>query len=138
MTFKLHEQLQKDCLELGNFELCRLLLMNDSRYPWFILVPQRADIHEVYQLTDVEQLQLNKESIHLTQSLAELFSADKMNTAALGNIVPQLHIHHVVRYKADSAWPAPIWGVGEAVKYSESEIKRLKMFGEEILTTFVA
>ncbi len=125
MTFKLHPQLKKDCINLGEFKLCSVLLMNDRRYPWFILVPQCSDTLEIFQLSESDQLQLRKESIYLTQKLSELFNADKMNTAALGNIVPQLHIHHVVRYKDDPAWPAPIWGIGEAIKYSTDELANL-------------
>ncbi len=134
--FVIHPQLQKDCIDLGSFDLCRLLLMNDSRYPWCILVPQRSDITEIFQLSNADQIQLNKESIYLSQKLAEEFSADKMNIAALGNVVPQLHIHHVVRYKNDHAWPAPIWGVGEAVKYGQAELDQVKTKGEKILISF--
>ncbi len=110
--------------------------MNDSRYPWCILVPQRSDMTEIFQLSEADQNQLNKESIYLSQKLAETFSADKMNIAALGNVVPQLHIHHVVRYKNDHTWPAPIWGVGEAVKYEQAELDQVKTKGEKILISF--
>ncbi len=136
MTFKIHHQLGNDCFDLGELELCRLLLMNDSRYPWFILVPQRSDITEIYQLSEPDQIQLNKENIYLSKKLAEEFSADKMNIAALGNVVPQLHIHHVVRYKNDHTWPAPIWGVGDAVKYSSDDLDLVKAKVEKILISF--
>lgn len=108
--FHLHPQLAQDGFELGSFPLCRLLLMNDSNYPWFILVPQRAGVQEIYQLAGADQQQLLRESSHLARVLAEAFSADKMNIAALGNVVPQLHVHHIVRYRSDAAWPAPVWG----------------------------
>lgn len=123
--FKLHRQLAQDCFDLGCFPLCRLLLMNDSNYPWFILVPQRTDIGEIYQLAEADQQQLLRESSHLAQVLAELLEADKMNIAALGNVVPQLHIHHIVRYRGDPAWPAPVWGRVEAEPYTDAGVALL-------------
>jgi diadenosine tetraphosphate (Ap4A) HIT family hydrolase len=126
MSFKLHPQLEKDCIVLGRFELCQLLLMNDSQFPWFILVPQRADIQEIYQLTPAEQITLIQESSDLAEKLATIFNADKLNIAAIGNIVSQLHVHHVVRYRSDKAWAAPIWGKFAAVPYTAQQLCELK------------
>ena len=106
----LHPQLLEDCLVLGSFPLCRLLLMKDANYPWFILVPDRDDLSEIHHLSKEDQLQLIRESAFLSEVLEETFRADKINIAALGNMVPQLHVHHVVRYKDDMAWPSPVWG----------------------------
>lgn len=131
--FELHLQLRKDCYVIGELNLCRFLLMNDCRYPWVILVPQRPAVTEIFQLTETDQLQLLKESSSLAEKLSEVFMPDKMNIAALGNIVPQLHIHHVVRYKHDHAWPAPVWGVGEAVKYEADALDEMKLKINEIL-----
>lgn len=122
MTFQLHPRLEQDCIAIGRFELCRLLMMNDSRYPWFILVPERADLQEIYQLSKVERELLTEESSYLAENLAALYKADKMNIAAIGNMVPQLHVHHIVRYRTDKAWPAPVWGKFAAVPYTESQI----------------
>ncbi len=122
--FQLHPRLQQDTVFIGSFELSQLLLMNDSLYPWFILVPQKADIGESYQLAPDERQQLQTESCLLAERLAKIYKADKMNVAALGNMVPQLHIHHVVRYKHDKAWPAPIWGAFDAVPYTEEAIEQ--------------
>ena len=119
--FQLHPQLQKDCFVLGKFELCQVLLMNDSQFPWFILVPQRDNIREIYELTDAEQIMLIRESSYLAKKLAEIFNADKLNVAAIGNIVPQLHLHHVVRYENDKAWATPVWGKFAAVPYTEQQ-----------------
>jgi len=140
--FELHPQLQQDCLEIGRFSLCRLLLMNESRYPWFILVPERVDVTEIYQLSEADQALLLSESSTLAQVLAEAFAGDKLNIASLGNLVPQLHVHHVVRYRNDPAWPAPVWGKFAPLAYDEAEISavvaRLKAnlihFGCDLIT----
>jgi diadenosine tetraphosphate (Ap4A) HIT family hydrolase len=125
MTFQLHPRLQQDTITIGQFNLSRLLLCNDNQYPWFILVPQRQGISEIYQLNLQDQQQLQEESSLLTEILADLFHADKMNLAAIGNIVPQLHIHHIVRYKNDIAWPATVWGKFDAVSYSKEQQQKI-------------
>lgn len=122
MTFQLHPRLEQDCIAIGRFELCRLLMMNDSQYPWFVLVPERADLREIYQLSLADRRLLTEESCFLAENLAILYQADKMNIAAIGNLVPQLHIHHIVRYKTDKSWPAPVWGKFDAVPYTEQQI----------------
>jgi diadenosine tetraphosphate (Ap4A) HIT family hydrolase len=134
MVFSLHPQLAKDCFVLGELSLCQVLLMNDARYPWFILVPKRADMSEIYQLTATDQQQLAMESSLIGKRVMDLFGGDKLNIATLGNIVPQLHIHHVVRYQADSAWPAPIWGRGEAVAYLPEELDAIREVTESLFT----
>jgi diadenosine tetraphosphate (Ap4A) HIT family hydrolase len=116
----MHPQLQHDCLPVGRFPLCHLLLMRDANYPWFILVPDRADITEIYQLEPADQIALIRESSALARTLVSRFRPDKLNIAALGNVVPQLHVHHVVRYRDDAAWPAPVWGRVPARAYSEA------------------
>lgn len=123
---EIHPQLLKDCLVLGRFSLCHLLLMQDANYPWFILVPDRDDISEIYQLPGADQQQLLQESSVLAEALMEIFQGDKMNIAALGNIVPQCHVHHVVRYETDIAWPAPVWGKYPAKAYTDEEIATIK------------
>ena len=120
--FQLHERLQQDCISIGRFDLCRLLMMNDSQFPWFILVPEKAGIQEIYQLSRTERHTLADESSYLAENLAILYQADKMNIAAIGNRVPKLHIHHIVRYQTDKAWPAPIWGTFAAVPYTDRQI----------------
>ncbi len=119
---KLHPQLEKDCITLGEFSLCTLLLLNDSNYPWFILLPQREDITEIYKLDWIDQQQLLKESTFFCQCLEDLFQPDKLNIAALGNVVPQLHVHHIARFKTDACWPAPVWGAVEPIAYSPEQI----------------
>ncbi|MEC4749527.1 HIT domain-containing protein [Methylomicrobium sp. Wu6] len=121
-AFTLHPRLSEDCITLGRFGLCRLLLMNDSHYPWFILVPEKSDLTEIYQLSKLDRMRITEESSFLTENLADLYRADKMNIAAIGNLVPQLHIHHIVRYKNDAAWPAPVWGRFDRTPYTEDRI----------------
>ncbi|PCI44800.1 MAG: diadenosine tetraphosphate hydrolase [Proteobacteria bacterium] len=118
----LHKQLEKDCIVLGKLNLCAVLLMPDANYPWLILVPQRENISEIYELSDADQQQLIRESSQVSRLLVELFDADKINVAALGNMVPQLHVHHVARYKTDAAWPAPVWGAVKAKEYSDKAL----------------
>jgi diadenosine tetraphosphate (Ap4A) HIT family hydrolase len=110
--------LQQDTLLIGDFPLCRLLLSNDSNYPWFILVPRRADIREIFELEPQDQLQLWRETTLLSQILNTLFAADKLNVAALGNVVSQLHMHVIVRKRDDIAWPSPVWGKHSAQPYT--------------------
>lgn len=136
MSFQLHPRLQQDCIVIGSFELSLLLLMNDNHYPWFILVPQRADIKEIYQLRETEQQLLQAESCRLAQTLATVYQADKMNIAAIGNLVPQLHLHHVVRYQNDAAWPAPIWGKFAAVPYTDAQIAEHKQLVQTALNLY--
>lgn len=124
MSFLLHPQLQKDGIVLGKFELCRVILMNDAQFPWFILVPEIDGISEVFQLDKLQRHLLCDESSYLAEKLFNFYQADKLNIAAIGNLVPQLHLHHVVRYRGDKAWPAPIWGKFQAVPYSEDELAR--------------
>lgn len=124
--FSLHPRLLADCIELGDLPLCKLLLMNDSQYPWFILVPRKSEVTEVYELSQADQQQLSKESATLAKRLMKHYKGDKMNIAALGNVVPQLHIHHVVRFKFDPSWPDPVWGKHKAVPYHIDKIDKIK------------
>jgi len=129
---EIHPILKKDCQLVGHFDLCHLLLMNDASYPWLILVPDRDDMTEIYQLSEQDQVQLLRESSCVSRMLNAIFSADKINIAALGNVVPQLHIHHIARYRDDLAWPKPIWGYAMAVPYDAESLRETvdKLRGE--------
>lgn len=131
--FELHPQLAKDTAPIGRFELCQLLLMNDSQYPWFILVPERENTREIHQLADADRTQLWDESALLSRALTDCLKPHKLNIAALGNQVPQLHVHHIVRYTHDAAWPAPVWGKLPAKPYYSAEINKLKKLLANIL-----
>lgn len=102
--------------------MCRLLLLRDANYPWLILVPDREGITEIHHLSEQDQQQLMRESSMLASVLEDQFQPDKLNIAALGNVVPQLHIHHIVRYRDDPAWPAPVWGRLPAEPYTEADL----------------
>lgn len=119
--FTLNPHLQQDCFHVLDLPLCKLLLMNDQNYPWFILVPMQNGLNEICQLSELDQHQLLKESSWVSEFLLQYFKADKLNVAALGNVVSQLHIHHIARFKSDPVWPAPVWGKLESKPYSSSE-----------------
>ena len=117
--FVLHPRLAEDTLTAAELQLSRLLLMNDARYPWFILAPRVADIREIHQLPKEDRLVLWEESLELSRAMERLWRPDKLNVAAIGNLVPQLHLHHVARYTHDETWPRPVWGIGEARPYDK-------------------
>ncbi len=131
--FELHTQLAKDCVLLGDLSLCRVLLMNDASYPWLVLVPQREGIAELFQLPRIDQQQLLDECSAVAGALAGHFCADKMNIAALGNIVPQLHLHVIVRYRGDVAWPRPVWGAMPTQHYNDELLAQRLMELEALL-----
>lgn len=120
----LHPQLQKECFLLGEMELSLVLLLNDSRYPWVILVPQRPELRELIDLNHEDQLQLLEESNRVQQALLELFTPEKLNVGALGNLVPQLHLHHIARFSDDPAWPGPVWGHSPPHPYSDIQLEQ--------------
>ena len=123
--FTLHPQLAKDTFKIGDLPLSTVLLCNDANYPWVILVPRQNGICEAFELKDTEQKQLMVESNGIAKLMSQHFDADKMNVAALGNQVPQLHVHHIVRYQNDDAWPGPIWGAVPNKPYSEERKEAL-------------
>ena len=120
VPFELDPRLAADTVLVGETPLSQVLLMNDARYPWLILVPRRADITEPFELSEADQARLWQESMQLGQAMKAHFAAYKLNIAALGNQVAQLHVHHIARFHTDDAWPAPVWGVGSAVPYSDA------------------
>lgn len=129
--FRLDERLAADTLPVGELPLCRVLLMNDARFPWLILVPRRAGLSELIELTDADRAQATAEMDKAARMLKDLTGCDKLNVAALGNMVRQLHIHVLARFEGDPAWPAPVWGKGPAEPYAadaaELVVARLRM-----------
>lgn len=120
VMFDLHPRLAADTVRLGRLRLSQLLLMNDATYPWFILVPEREGAREIFELAEADRLALIEEIALVSRAVSQAFRPDKLNLAALGNLVPQLHIHVVARFRSDPAWPAPIWGRTEACPYTDA------------------
>ncbi len=120
--FTLHEQLKSGTYTVTRLALCRVLLLNDSSVPWLILVPEVPGISEIHELSILDRTVLMEEINRASLALQELYAPDKLNIGALGNIVPQLHIHIIGRYKSDHAWPGPIWGSGSGKPYDVNEV----------------
>ncbi|MDX9874473.1 MAG: HIT domain-containing protein [Spongiibacteraceae bacterium] len=133
--FVLHSQLAKDCTVIGDLSLCRVLLMNDARFPWLILVPQREEITEVFELSALDQRLLWEEVSAVAAALAGHTRAHKMNIATLGNVVPQLHVHVIARRHQDAAWPAPVWGAGAPEPYDEAALTTVVEALTDLLVT---
>mgnify|MGYP000105365611 CR=1 FL=1 len=121
-SFVLDARLEADTLLVAQWPLCHVRLMNDAQYPWVILVPNVQGVCERYELSAAQRRQLDLESVFLSRTLMAVFNGEKLNVAALGNVVSQLHIHHVVRFEGDPTWPAPVWGALPAQAMSESLI----------------
>jgi diadenosine tetraphosphate (Ap4A) HIT family hydrolase len=118
LAFSIHPQLAQDTMPVGDLALARVLLMNDANYPWLILVPRRTGAVEIVDLTDDDQVQLAREIALASRALRAVTPCDKLNVAAIGNVVPQLHVHVVARRRADAAWPKPVWGAAPAIAYA--------------------
>jgi diadenosine tetraphosphate (Ap4A) HIT family hydrolase len=124
MTWTLHPQLEGDAASLGDLPLSRALVMNDANYPWLILVPRKADVTEIIDLDEPEQAQLMTEVTRVARALREVTACHKLNIAALGNAVPQLHVHIIARFRHDPAWPKPAWGVAPPRPYFGDELDK--------------
>lgn len=125
MQFELHPDLKRDGIIVGHFDLCLVLLINDAAYPWFALVPQRPEIKDAIDLSEVDYRLLSDESRDFALAIKAIFCGEKLNIAALGNMTPQLHVHHIVRFSSDPAWPKPVWGFQPLTPYQPDEIKSI-------------
>ena len=123
--FHLDERIVRDSDLLTKIGLCELRLMKDGRWPWLMLVPQRADVSEVFDLTPLDQTMLTFETTLVAEALKKVTGATKINVAAIGNIVRQLHVHVIARSEGDANWPGPVWGFGTAEPRSTEETKAL-------------
>ena len=121
MSFAIDPRLAADTHAIGALPFSELLLMDDARFPWVILVPRIAGARELIDLDEGDQRLLLGEIDRVARALESLLHPDKLNIAALGNVVPQLHVHIIARFAADEAWPSPVWGRGDRVVYGESE-----------------
>jgi len=122
MKFELDKKIAADTIALSESDRYVIRLANDARFPWVILIPKVSSITEAYQLDVGFQQQLAVDSGLLGQEMMALYQGDSFNTGALGNVVRQLHIHHVVRFQNDEAWPGPVWGAGRPVPYKDEEL----------------
>jgi len=122
-SFNIHAQLLADCEHLGNLDLCSVLLMRDARFPWLILVPRIDGLRDLHDLPATYREQAFTEIEITSEALRTYTSADKINVAALGNMVPQLHIHVIGRREDDAGWPAPVWSAGPAITLEGAELK---------------
>ncbi|KKJ75683.1 diadenosine tetraphosphate hydrolase [Kiloniella litopenaei] len=130
MPFALHERLEADTLFIKDLTHSRVLLMNDNQYPWLILVPRYPNLRDLHDLSKDQLTEVMEEVRLVSDILVEEFKAFKINVAALGNMVPQLHIHVIARYEDDPAWPGPVWGVHPAKAYDSNKAQALKVILE--------
>lgn len=127
--FELHPQLAADTHPVAALPLCELRLMDDANYPWLVLVPRLPDVCELIDLDAAQRNMLSEETDRVSHVLRDLFHPHKLNVAALGNLVPQLHVHVIARYRDDPAWPAPVWGrVAARPHTTEQLVERIRRF----------
>lgn len=135
VTFALDNRLLEDSVEITDLKLSQLRLMNDARFPWVLLIPKRDNIYEIFELTTQEQNILFAEISQVGHVMTTVFQADKMNIAALGNMVRQLHVHIIARFHDDAAWPNPVWGQGTAMPYEQALLRdRCELLLSQIAT----
>ncbi len=130
--FELHPQLAADSYPIAAWPLCEVRLIKDANYPWLILVPQKAGLRDFDELSPAEMSVAGSEISAASRALRTLYQPDKLNVAALGNQVPQLHIHVIARFQSDAAWPKPVWGVVPARPYEGEEDERVVALKEAL------
>ena len=141
MSFSLDERLEADSLFVRNHDNIQIRVMNDARYVWVLLVPEIPDVTELHELTPTKQNSLMRLAATIgagikTNSLSSMPDITKINTALIGNMVSQLHLHIVGRYEDDEAWPGPVWGVGNAIRLDEDGIKQRRQLINSIVGAF--
>jgi diadenosine tetraphosphate (Ap4A) HIT family hydrolase len=122
-AWSLHPQLKQDTIDIGDLPLSKVLVIKDANYPWLMLVPRRPEKVEIIDLDEVEQAQLMAEVSRAARALKEITKCDKLNIAALGNMVPQLHVHVIARRTGDAAWPRPVWGAVPPLAHDAAEVQ---------------
>jgi len=125
ISFSLDKQIEADTFPVADFTMCSLRLMNDSRWPWLILIPKKAGAEELFDLSPSQQEQVMREASQAGEKLKALTSCTKINTAMIGNMVRQLHIHVIARAQGDANWPGPVWGFGEREPYASPHAQAL-------------
>jgi diadenosine tetraphosphate (Ap4A) HIT family hydrolase len=122
--WSLHPQLARDTVNLGDMPLSRVLVVNDANWPWLLLVPRRLGVSEIIDLDEVEQAQLMTEIARVARAVKAVTGCDKLNIAALGNVVSQLHVHVIARREGDAGWPRPVWGAAAPMPYDKSALEQ--------------
>jgi len=122
--FELDPRLAEDTVPIGRLPLCLVRLHLDGRYPWVVLIPERPGVTEIHRLSATDRRALIEESAAVAGAMQQALGADKMHVAALGNQVPQLHLHHIARYAHDDAWPGPVWGAHPPLSYFDDQLDR--------------
>jgi diadenosine tetraphosphate (Ap4A) HIT family hydrolase len=122
-AWSLHSRLKEDTIDIGDLPLSRVLVIKDANYPWLLLVPRRPDVVEIIDLDEVAQAQLMAEITRVARAVKDITQCDKLNIAALGNLVPQLHVHIIARRSSDAAWPRPVWGVAPPLAHDAEEVQ---------------
>ncbi len=130
-AFELDARIDRDSALIKKLDLCQLRIQNDSRWPWLVMVPERPGMTEIFELSPADQALLLAEVTRVGAALKQVTGATKINTAAIGNIVRQLHVHVIARFEGDANWPGPVWGFGQAVPYADAE--RQKIFLEKLV-----
>ncbi len=123
-AWSLHARLKEDTIDIGDLPLSRVLVIKDAHYPWLLLVPRRPEVVEIIDLNEVEQAQLMTEISRVGRALKDITRCEKLNVAALGNVVPQLHVHVIARRSGDAAWPRPVWGVMPPLAHDAAEVQQ--------------
>jgi len=132
--FNLHPTLATDCIEITRWDVSRVLLMKDANYPWLILVPARADLCGLHELAEVDLSSMMDEIVRASKAMKQLYQPVRINVAALGNVVEQLHVHVIARFEDDGAWPGPVWGVKPRLEYSAQALQETVQNLQEALT----
>ncbi len=122
--FVLNNRLREDGAEVVKLDLCLALLMKDRGFPWLVLVPQRDNVREMHELSKADRVVLMDEICVASGIISRIFKPDKINIGALGNLVPQLHVHVIGRFTTDRAWPGPVWGTGAMQPYPPEELQK--------------
>ena len=122
-SWELHPQLARDTINIGDLPLSRVLVIDDANWPWLLLVPRRVGVSEIIDLDEVEQAQLWTEIARAGRALKDLTACDKLNVAALGNVVPQLHVHVIARRQGDAGWPKPVWGAAPPLPHDQADLE---------------
>jgi len=133
MQFSLDTHLERDGIRVAESEHYLLNLANDCRFPWLVLIPKVENARDTFDLSEAQQIDVSLLSNRIGQLMMDAFDGDKFNIASLGNMVPQLHIHLIVRHQGDAAWPGPVWGVGDAEPYGEPQLKSALKQLEEVI-----